>query len=235
MSFNEYNKSRQRDWICKNCDITFKTRATYFAHRRDVHKNSQFFECFCKFCGKKLTSRTGRSLHEKSCKENPNRVNGRNFGRHYSEEVLNKSFRNNPKQGGLREGSGRGKKGWYKGFYCRSTWELAWLIYEIEVNNSKVEACHESFDYELDGKKHKYYPDFKIGDTYFEIKGWHKPDVDAKMQQFPKDKKYVLIEGKQQIAKYLNYAIEKYGNDLTALYEVKDKRGADEGKFHTIC
>ena len=55
------------------------------------------------------------------------------------------------------------------------------------------------------------------------------------MQQFPKDKKYVLIEGKQQIAKYLNYAIEKYGNDLTAFYEVKDERGADESKFHTIC
>lgn len=232
MSFNEYNKSRQRDWICKNCDITFKTRATYFAHRRDAHKNSQFFECFCKFCGKKLTSRTGCSLHEKSCKENPNRVNGRNFGRHYSEEVLNKSFKNNPKQGGLREGSGRGKKGWYKGFYCRSTWELAWLIYEIEVNDSKVEACKESFEYELDGKKHKYYPDFKIGDIYFEIKGWHKPDVDAKMQQFPKDKKYILIEGRKQIAKYLDYATSKYGRDLTLLYEKTDNRGADEKKFH---
>ena len=52
------------------------------------------------------------------------------------------------------------------------------------------------------------------------------------VQQFPKNKKYVLIEGKQQIAKYLNYAIKKYGNDLTVLYEKQDLRGADESKFH---
>ena len=230
-------KRKTDGWKCQTCDLIFETRQKLFSHRKDEHpskngKANHYMKCFCKFCGHESTSRSGLTIHEKSCIKNPERIHGSSFGKHYSEEVLNKSFRNNPNQGGLRKGSGRGKKGWYKGFYCRSTWELAWLIYEIEINSSNVEACHESFDYELDGKKHKYYPDFKIGDTYYEIKGWHRPDVDAKMQQFPKSKKYVLIEGKQQIAKYLNYAIEKYGNDLTVLYEKRDLRGADESKFH---
>ena len=34
--------------------------------------------------------------------------------------------------GGYRKGSGRRKKGWYKGFWCDSSWELAWVIYQIE-------------------------------------------------------------------------------------------------------
>ena len=34
--------------------------------------------------------------------------------------------------GGKRHGSGRGKKGWYKGYYCDSTWELAWVIYQLD-------------------------------------------------------------------------------------------------------
>lgn len=238
--YTNYSMRQQKNaygnWMCNSCKRIFRTRRELSEHRR-IHQLKKgganpFVECECKYCGRKSTTLASNTVHEKSCIKNPNRVPGSCFGKHYSEEVLNKSFKNNPKQGGLREGSGRGKKGWYKGFYCRSTWELAWLIYEIEVNNSKVEACKESFEYELDGKKHKYYPDFKIGEVYYEIKGWHRPDVDAKMQQFPKDKEYILIEGKKQIAKYLDYATEKYGRDLTLLYEKIDNRGADEKKFH---
>lgn len=32
------------------------------------------------------------------------------------------------KLGGLRVGSGRGKKGWYKGIHCDSSWELAFVV-----------------------------------------------------------------------------------------------------------
>lgn len=224
------------NWLCKNCNKVFRTRRELLKHRKENHslegrKENPFVDCYCSFCGRKSTTLSGNSLHERSCLKNPNRVPGVSFGKHYSEEILNKSFRNNPKQGGIREGSGRGKKGWYKGFYCRSTWELAWLIYELE-NGSNVEPCKESFEYFLNNKKHKYYPDFKIGDIYYEIKGWHRPDVDAKKEYFPKNKKYILIEGKKEIAKYLKYATDKYGRDLTVLYDKKDIRGADEKKFH---
>ena len=36
--------------------------------------------------------------------------------------------------GGYRQGSGRGKKGWYKGFFCDSSWELAYVIYCLDHN-----------------------------------------------------------------------------------------------------
>lgn len=210
------------NWKYKYCSEIFRTRAELRAHNT-LHKNDPNYGYSGWNSGLHLSDDTKQKISEAG----KNKV--------VSEETkkkISETCKKNKLSGGLRAGSGRGKKGWYKGFYCRSTWELAWLIYEIEVNSSKVEACYESFDYELDEKKHKYYPDFKIGDTYFEIKGWHRPDVDAKMQQFPKSKKYILIEGKQQIAKYLNYAKEKYGNDLTVLYEKQDLRGADESKFH---
>ena len=59
--------------------------------------------------------------------------------------------------GGYRKGSGRGKKGRYKGYWCDSSF--------------KFERNSESFKYNFQGKDHKYYPDFKIDDTFFEIKG----------------------------------------------------------------
>jgi hypothetical protein len=93
---------------------------------KQINHANPSFEHICPFCKRvKITTNGGEKLHERSCSKNPNRVDGANKGFKFSEEVLNKSFRNNPKVGGLREGSGRGKKGWYKGFYCRSTWELA--------------------------------------------------------------------------------------------------------------
>lgn len=34
--------------------------------------------------------------------------------------------------GGYRKGSGIGKSGWYKGIYCDSSWQLAYVIYHLE-------------------------------------------------------------------------------------------------------
>ena len=38
------------------------------------------------------------------------------------------------KTGGIREGAGRSKSGWYKGYYCNSSYELAWVIYSLDNN-----------------------------------------------------------------------------------------------------
>lgn len=38
------------------------------------------------------------------------------------------------KLGGYNPGSGRGKKGWYKGFFCDSSWGLAYIIYCLDHN-----------------------------------------------------------------------------------------------------
>ncbi len=87
----------------------------------------------------------------------------------------------NPDIGGLRKGSGRGKKGWYKGYYCDSTYELAYVIYNID-NGISFERCTKKIPYIYNGKKSNYHPDFEIGDTLIEIKGYHTEQVDAKIK-----------------------------------------------------
>lgn len=72
----------------------------------------------------------------------------------------------------------------------------------------------------MNGKIHKYTPDFIIDGIYYEIKNWHRPDTNFKIDQFPKDKTLVLIEGIGQNKKYLDYVENKYGkNFYEILYE----------------
>jgi hypothetical protein len=134
------------------------------------------------------------------------------LGKKHSEKTK-ENWKKNKNMGGIRSGSGKGIKGWYREFYCRSTWELAWLVFQIE-HNIKVSKCNESFKYVFENKEHKYFPDFMIGDIYFEIKGFRRKNVSEKINQFPKNKKLILIEGKKEIKPYLTYCKEKYGKEF---------------------
>lgn len=173
----------------------------------------------CRFCDSVYnTTKSGISLHEKYCNMNPNRVNHPNKGISLSEESKQR-MRDNPNTGGLRKGAGRGIKGYYKGLYCMSTWELAWVVYQLEHGNTPIQ-CKEKFSYVLNDKEHYYTPDFILNGIYYEIKNWHRPDTDAKIKQFPTDKVLILIEGQEQNSLYLNYVINKYGEKFwEILYE----------------
>lgn len=139
-------------------------------------------------------------------------------GKHLLPEMI-KKMKENPNCGGLRPGSGRGKMGHYKGYYCRSSWELAWVVYQLEHNVIPIQ-CNEYFEYMIENETHKYYPDFKIGKTYYEIKGAHYNKWEYKKEQFPKDKTLVIIDGKKEIKPYLQYVEEKYGKEFwKVLYE----------------
>ena len=51
-----------------------------------------------------------------------------------------------------------------------SSWEVYFYIYyKDNGSNIKHEPC--SFEYFVNGKKHLYYPDFKVSNRYYEIKG----------------------------------------------------------------
>lgn len=121
------------------------------------------------------------------------------------------------KSGGLRNGSGRGKCGWYKGYYCSSSWELAWVIYQLE-HGLKFERNKNGFQYEFNNKKYKFYPDFIINGSshYVEVKGYIDDKVKAKIAHFPHK---LEIIGKEEIKPFVNYSIEKYGKDYVELYE----------------
>lgn len=122
--------------------------------------------------------------------------------------------------GGLRPGSGRGHKGWYRGYFCDSTYELAYIIYNLD-HNIPFSRCPRDiyYLYEYKGKTYKYYPDFILSDnSLVEVKGYHSEVVDLKINSvydrpikilYEKDLKYAFDYIKE------TYKVEK----LEDLYE----------------
>lgn len=129
-------------------------------------------------------------------------------------EKIREGLRNN-RIGGYIKGCGRGKKGWYKGYWCDSSWELAWVIYHLE-HDIKFERNTIRYTYIYEGEEHKYLPDFIVNDELVEIKGYWTEQVDAKIKQCPKAIKLIDKAG---IKPYIDYVVSKYGRDFTSLYE----------------
>lgn len=119
--------------------------------------------------------------------------------------------------GGYRKGSGRGKKGWYKGYFCDSSWELAYVIYNLE-HGIQFERNKKKFTYTFNGKEYHYLPDFIVDGKYVEIKGYWCEQWEAKYSQFPKNETLQVLT-KNEIQPYLNYVIDKHGKDFISLYE----------------
>jgi predicted nucleic acid-binding Zn ribbon protein len=117
--------------------------------------------------------------------------------------------------GGVRKGSGVGKSGWYKNYWCDSSWELAWVIYHLD-NKIDIKRNSEGFEYEYDNKRHLYYPDFIIGEIYYEIKGFVTQKTLEKIKFF---KKEIKLIGKNEIKPIIEYVVNKYGKDYLELYE----------------
>jgi len=123
----------------------------------------------------------------------------------------------NKKSGGMRKGSGVGKKGIYKGYWCDSSYELAWVIYNID-HNIKFERNYKSFPYEYNNKIHKYIPDFILNKNYIEIKGYINDTTKCKIKNFP----YVKILMLNDLKTELDYVISKYGKNFIDLYDEKN-------------
>lgn len=123
-------------------------------------------------------------------------------------------FRKKP-PGGYRTGAGRSKGGWYKSIWCDSSWELAWVIYNIDHNISFIRNT-KGFSYKINNKTHNYYPDFIIGDLFIEIKGRLLEKDKFKIAQFPFKLKVLF---KSDLKNILKYVTDKYGRDYIKLYE----------------
>jgi len=119
--------------------------------------------------------------------------------------------------GGYRPGSGRGKSGWYKGYWCDSSWELAWVIYHLDHNIEFVRS-KTYFNYTFNDKTLRYYPDFVINDTFIEIKGYRSPQYEAKLKQLPSDVKIIVLY-REDLKDIFKYVTTKYGTDYVKLYE----------------
>lgn len=124
--------------------------------------------------------------------------------------------RPNTKSGGFREGSGRSKSGWYKGLYCNSTYELIFVAYHAE-RGSQVKRCNLLLEYEYQGKKRIYHPDFEISGTIYEIKGFWTEQAKFKSACFPQ----IVVVGKEEIKNMQSHTSLKGKGlgELVSLYE----------------
>lgn len=141
-------------------------------------------------------------------------------GKKHKPETIQKLKQN---AGGVRKGAGRGKSGWYNGYWCDSTWELAWVIYHLDHNISFIRNT-TSFSYEWKNQMHLYYPDFVYDDgTLIEIKGYITDHTKAKFNSVKSP--YILkILTKHEIQPYLDYVTKKYnGINLITLYDNTSK------------
>lgn len=117
--------------------------------------------------------------------------------------------------GGLKIGSSRSKHGWYKGYWCDSSYELAFLIYNLE-HDIEIERNRKGYEYYYKNKKHKFYPDFRVDGKLVEIKNFRSELTDAKLNSVDEE---IKIYYKDTIKPYINYVVDKYGKKFIELYE----------------
>ena len=105
-------------------------------------------------------------------------------------------------------------RGWYKGIWCDSAWELAFLMWHLD-HGVEIVRNTELFDYTLNKTLH-YQPDFLVNGIYHEIKGVMDGRSRRKISQF----RYPLVViGFKEIQPYLKYARDTYGKDYYRLLE----------------
>src|SRR5712691_797447 len=95
--------------------------------------------------------------------------------------------------GQYRPGSGRGRQGRYKGIWCDSSYELAFVIYSLD-HGFPFARNWQAFPYTFDGAQRTWIPDFRLdGGFYLEIKGYVTDQVRAKFAAFPHP--LIIVQG----------------------------------------
>lgn len=184
----------------------------------------------CMFCERPFTNKKSIGPHTKWYEKNPNRqvpfknynIKGRkgtNPGLSPSQWMSKEGYRRSKEKlkeaGGSRNG-GKGKRGWYKGIWCDSSWELAWLIFSNECGELP-KRNQQKFEYRFKGETRKWKPDFIMPNgVYVEIKGWFVDSTFAKIEQFQKP---LIVLTWNELENIICYIIKKYGQDFIQLYE----------------
>lgn len=216
-------RHRKEPWKCDECEKLFDTRESLYEHKRQFH--SSIYHNRVSW-NKGKTKETDKRIKKYSQTISEGYRSGRLkptfLGKHHTEETKQKLS----KHGGIRSHSGRGKQGRYHGFWCNSTWELAWIVYQ-EEHGVKFWKYRGYFKYTFKGKIHKYYPDFQLEDeTIVEIKGYNSEQWQAKMASVPPDKKFLVLY-KKDMKPILEYVTNKYGKNIEMLYESDESQNGN--------
>ncbi len=238
---NKDGKGLRKSWTCPFCKKSFTGKLKILNHRREEFEIHGYYQC--EYCSEKFKTSYYYGLHLTHCTLNPqhNEIQEKRrdvgfkafFGKKHTEEEkahLSEIAKKNGLGGyfyskdGTRGKTAFAKSGKYKGIWCDSSWELAFVVYNLE-HGIQFEKNFEYFEYysEFDKKNHKYYPDFKLDEnTYLEIKGWMNDSSKIKINEFRKNYPNLKLEvyGPNEMKPYLEYVRNIYGkNFYKELYE----------------
>lgn len=172
--------TKQGGWDCTICKQNFRTRRDLAAHRKEhITEKSKFvgnhyYECSCNFCERKFTSKESKTVHERYCKNNPNR----DIKRSQELSELQKQVQSKPDvrkkhsdaiynrylNADLNTFYFSKNKVEYKGLLLDSLWEKKFLerCDELQIN---YEKCKNPLIWvDANGSKKNYYPDFYLKD-----------------------------------------------------------------------
>lgn len=122
--------------------------------------------------------------------------------------------------GGYREGSGRSKTGYYKGIYSGSTYELVWIIYQLDHNISFKRfpsILKASFT------SRRYMLDFLQEGNIIEIKGFETlSSVEEKVRIAKSNGYSVILKYREDLQQEFEYVCSTYRIPESRLCELYD-------------
>lgn len=109
----------------------------------------------------------------------------------------------------------QGQKGTLDGEKFDSKWEAAVYCYYKYVKGIFIERNHTEWVPYTDenGKSRKFYPDFKVGGRYLEVKGIYRPSDQCKMTQHP-EIEFLDGEGMKPILAELKEKLPNWQRDF---------------------
>jgi len=190
---------------CANSHIQTEKQNKIRSEKLKRLNSVSFKKIKCKICGKEI--KLNKYGYCKNCLTKSDEY----------KQIMSKALKG--KTGGYNEGTTtQYKQGRYKGIWCNSSWELAFILY-CEDNNINFERNIKRFPYVFNNEKHNYIPDFLINDRlYIEIKGrvYNVEKDRAKYEYFPKHLK--IYHRKEFMNTILKEIQNNYGKDFIKLY-----------------
>ena len=164
-------------------------------------KNKKIIVNYCSFC--KCSFLVGsNNKNKKTC----------------SKECLRKhQSLNNARQGTY------GKCGYYKGVFCGSTWELAFLVFNLDKGRD-IKRCELTFKYNLEDGGHTYFPDFIMDNIIYEVKGREYGSLVEKNEAVRKAGYKIVMIKKKEINPIIKSVKESY--KVKNLIDLYDKKSA---------
>ena len=180
-------KRNESGWICAICSEKFISRRLLLIHRKEKHNNGKtqnhFCECYCQFCGKKFTTHSGNTIHEKSCSKNPNRVDGATKGYKMTEEQ-----RKHCSEARKRIIAKNGGIWWSSRSKCKRSYAEEWIL---KIIHNKVQDQNFIEEYHLN----RWFMDFAWPkkQIYIEVDGSQHEWPERKLKDKQKDEYYRSI------------------------------------------